>query len=119
MADFIATGQYDKHIRRMRTSYRHRRDTLVQRLDPFDVRISGMSAGLHLLLVLPDGTEHQVLRRAGEVGLAISGLSRLRHPLAGRDVPEADGIVVNFGAPAEHAYGAAVDALCEVLASLK
>jgi GntR family transcriptional regulator/MocR family aminotransferase len=119
MADFISTGQYDKHIRRMRNSYRRRRDELVQRLRPFDVRISGLSAGLHLLLLLPNGTEHEVLRRAGEAGIAISGLSRLRHPLAGPDVEDADGIVVNFGAPAEHAFGAAVDALCEVLAGLK
>jgi GntR family transcriptional regulator/MocR family aminotransferase len=119
MADFISTGQYDKHIRRMRNSYRRRRDELVQRLRPFDVRIGGLSAGLHLLLLLPNGTEHEVLRRAGEAGIAISGLSRLRHPLAGPDVEDADGIVVNFGAPAEHAFGAAVDALCEVLAGLK
>ena len=32
MADFITSGQYDKHIRRMRNSYRKRRDTLVRRL---------------------------------------------------------------------------------------
>ena len=40
-------------------------------------------------------------------------------PSPGPDVADADGIVVNFGAPAEHAFGAAVDALCEVLAGLK
>jgi GntR family transcriptional regulator / MocR family aminotransferase len=118
MADFIACGQYDKHIRRMRNSYRRRRDTLVERLRPFDVRISGMSAGLHLLLLLPDGTEHELMRRAGEAGIALAGLCRLRHPLAGPDVPAADGVVVNFGAPADHAFGAAIDALCEVLADL-
>jgi GntR family transcriptional regulator / MocR family aminotransferase len=72
-------------------------------------------AGLHLPLTLPDGAEHQVLRRAGEAAVAISGLSRLRHPLAGPDVPGPDGIVVNFGTPAEHAFGAAVEALCRVL----
>ena len=115
MADFIAVGQYDKHIRRMRIAYRRRRDELVRRLARFDVGISGLSAGLHLLLLLPDGTEHAVLRRAGDAGISLSGLSLLRHPLAGHDVPEADGLVVNFGAPAEHAFGAAVDALCGVL----
>ena len=52
MADFIRCGQYDKHIRRMRNSYRRRRDTLVERLRPFDVRMSGLSAGLHLLLAV-------------------------------------------------------------------
>jgi GntR family transcriptional regulator/MocR family aminotransferase len=118
MADFISCGQYDKHIRRMRISYRHRRDKLVKRLHAFDVRLSGLSAGLHVLVLLPDGTEHEVLRRAGEAGIALSGLSRLRHPQAGPDVPSPDAVVVNFGAPAEHAFGAAVDALCEVLASV-
>src|SRR6185437_12105048 len=105
MADFIQTGQYDKHIRRMRNSYRRRRDALVERLRPFDVQLTGLSAGLHLLLLLPDGTEHEVLRRAGEAGIALAGLSRLRHPQASPDMPSGDGVVINFGAPAEHAFG--------------
>jgi GntR family transcriptional regulator/MocR family aminotransferase len=117
MADFITSGQYDKHIRRMRNSYRRRRDTLVRRLEEFDVVISGLSAGLHLLLLLPDDTEPELLRRAGEAGIALSGLLGLRHPLAGPDVPAADGLVVNFGAPADHAFAPAVDALCSVLAA--
>jgi GntR family transcriptional regulator/MocR family aminotransferase len=116
MADFIAKGSYDKHIRRMRLNYRHRRDRLVAALRPFDVGISGLSAGLHLLLTLPDGTEHEVIRRAGEAGIALSGLSLLRHPDAGGETPVTDGIVVSFGTPAEHAFNAAVDALCGVLA---
>ena len=119
MADFIRCGQYDKHIRRMRNSYRRRRDTLVERLRPFDVRLSGLSAGLHLLLLVPDDTEHEVLRRAGEAGIALAGLSRLRHPDAGPDVPAGDGVVINFGSPAEHAFGPAVDALCGVLAGVR
>jgi GntR family transcriptional regulator/MocR family aminotransferase len=115
MADFIANGSYDKHIRRMRQRYRRRRDRLVERLQPFDVGISGLSAGLHLLLTLPDGTEAEILRRAGEAGIALSGLALLRHPDAGPEIPSTDGIVVNFGTPAEHAFGPAVDALCGVL----
>ena len=65
MADFIAKGSYDKHIRRMRISYRRRRDLLVQALEPFDVGLRGLSAGLHLQLTLPEGTEAEVMRRAG------------------------------------------------------
>ncbi|MBJ7385503.1 MAG: PLP-dependent aminotransferase family protein, partial [Mycolicibacterium sp.] len=115
MADFISTGMYDKHIRRARLAYRRRRDRLVEALAPFDVGISGMSAGLHLMLTLPDGTEGEVLRRAGEAGIGLSGLALLRHPDAGAETPRTDGIVVSFGTPAEHAFTAAVDALCGVL----
>ena len=118
MADFINAGSYDKHIRRMRNAYRRRRDTLVQRLAPFAqaVSVTGLSAGLHLLLMLPEGAEPELLRRAGEAGVGIAGLSRLRHPLAGNDIPRPDGVVVNFGTPGEHAFPGAVDALCAVVA---
>ena len=57
------------------------------------------------------------MRRAGEAGIALSGLALLRHPDAGPRRRPCDGVVVSFGAPAEHAFGAAVDALCGVLAS--
>ncbi len=115
MADFITTGQYDRHIRRMRIRYRRRRDALVDALAGFDVGISGLSAGVNMLLTLPDGTEHEVMQRAGDAGIAINGLSIMRHPLAGPGIPAPDGIIVGFAAPAEHAFGRAVDALCGVL----
>jgi GntR family transcriptional regulator / MocR family aminotransferase len=115
MADFITSGQYDRHIRRMRARYRRRRDALVEALRPFDVGIRGLSAGLSLLLTLPDGAEHDVLRRAGDAGVALSGLAIMRHPGAGAEVPDPDGVIVGFGTPAEHAFPAAVEALCRVL----
>ncbi|MCF6389674.1 PLP-dependent aminotransferase family protein [Mycobacterium sp. MBM] len=118
MADFIAKGSYDKHIRRMRAVYRRRRDILVQALAPYDVGLRGLSAGLHLQLTLPTGTEAEVMRRAGEAGIALSGLRVLRHPDAGPQLPAVDGVVVSFGTPADHAFGAAVAALCGVLDSI-
>ncbi|OBK76906.1 PLP-dependent aminotransferase family protein [Mycobacterium sp. 1274761.0] len=115
MADFISTGGYDKHIRRMRMRYRRRRDMLVDALSGFDVGISGLSAGVNLVLMLPDGAEHEVLRRAGEAGIALQGLSIMRHPLAGPEVPDPDGVIIGFAAPADHAFDFAVDALLSVL----
>jgi GntR family transcriptional regulator / MocR family aminotransferase len=115
MAEFISSGQYDRHIRRMRARYRRRRDALVAALADFDIGISGLAAGVNVLLTLPDGSEHEVLRRAGETGIALQGLSRMRHPLA--DIANRDGIVVGFAAPAEHAFDRAVEALCSVLRS--
>jgi GntR family transcriptional regulator/MocR family aminotransferase len=117
MADFIASGQYDRHIRRMRNRYRRRRDTLVDALAAFGVGISGLSAGLNLLLTLPDGSEREVLQRAGEAGLAIQGLSLMRHPLVAPQVPSRDGIIVGFAASPDHSFGAAVEALCGVLSA--
>jgi GntR family transcriptional regulator/MocR family aminotransferase len=115
MADFIVSGQYDRHIRRMRIRYRRRRDALAAALAGFDVGIGGLSAGVNMLLTLPDGSEHEVLRRASEAGIALNGLSIMRHPLAGSDIPTADGVIVGFAAPAEHAFGPAVEALLDVL----
>jgi GntR family transcriptional regulator / MocR family aminotransferase len=115
LADFIARGQYDRYIRRMRTRYRRRREVLVAALTGFEVGISGLPAGLHLLLTLPDGAEPTVLRRASQAGVALAGLSLYRHPLAETDGSPRDGIVVNFGTPAEHAFAPALDALCDVL----
>lgn len=115
MADFVSTGSYDKHIRRMRMRYRRRRDSLVDALSGFNVGISGLSAGVNLVLTLPDDTEHEVLRRAGGAGIALQGFAIMRHPLAGPQVPDPDGIIVGFAAPADHAFAPAVDALLEVL----
>ena len=70
-----------------------------------------------MLLTLPDGTEHEVMHRAGEAGIAINGLSIMRHPLVSPEVPAPDGIIVGFAAPAEHAFGRAVEALRAVLSA--
>ena len=116
-AEFVACGYYDRHIRRMRARYRRRRDVLVDALSGHRVGVSGLAAGLNLLVTLPEGAEAEVMRRAGEAGIALIGLSILRHPQAGPGLTERDGIVVGFAAPPEHAFGAAVSALCGVLAA--
>lgn len=115
LAEFINSGGYDKHIRRMRMRYRRPRDLLVQALSGFDIGVGGLDAGINLMVTLPDGAEHEVLQRAGEAGVAFQGLSIMRHPLADPEVPRPDGLVIGFGTTAEHAFPAAVDALCAVL----
>jgi GntR family transcriptional regulator/MocR family aminotransferase len=88
---------------------------IVDALAGFDVGISGLSAGLNMLLTVPDGSERELLQRAGEAGLALQGLSLMRHPLAGPEIPAPDGIIVGFAAAAEHAFSRAVEALSGVL----
>ncbi|CAA0101908.1 HTH-type transcriptional regulatory protein GabR [Mycolicibacterium vanbaalenii] len=115
LAEFLVGGYYDRHIRRMRARYRRRRDALVSALSPFEIGIGGLAAGVSVLLTLPDGAEAEVLHRAGAAGIALQGLSLMRHPDAGADHSDPDGVIVGFAAPAEHAFAPAVSALCDVL----
>jgi GntR family transcriptional regulator/MocR family aminotransferase len=115
LADFVASGAYDQHVRRMRQRYRRRRDrlraALAERVP--EVGVPGIAAGLHAVLELPEGTEAAVLGASARRGIAVTGLSSYRHPDA--PVPGRDGLVVGFGTPPDHAFGLALRALCEVL----
>ncbi|MCF3118533.1 PLP-dependent aminotransferase family protein [Streptomyces arenae] len=115
LAEFIASGHYDRHIRRMRQRYRHRRDQLVAALAARAPHITatGIAAGLHAVLRLPPGTEASAVKAAAWQGIALDGLAAFRHPRA--TMPAAAGLVVGYSAPAEHAYGAAVEALMRAL----
>ncbi|MFF2041364.1 PLP-dependent aminotransferase family protein [Kitasatospora sp. NPDC058170] len=120
LADFIDAGGYDRHLRRMRRRYRDRRDQLVAALEQRapHIGVSGISAGLHAVLRLPPGTERSVLKAAAYRGLAVDGLADYRHPLTGETaMPAADGLVVGYATPPDHAYPAALAALCDVLPS--
>jgi GntR family transcriptional regulator/MocR family aminotransferase len=78
-ADFLARGEFDRHLRRMRPLYRGRRDallsTLRQRLP--DLRPVGASAGLHVLAWLPPrSTEAEIIEAAARRGLGVYGLAK-------------------------------------------
>ncbi|MFH8366445.1 PLP-dependent aminotransferase family protein [Streptomyces sp. NPDC018031] len=115
LADFIGCGAYDRHLRGMRRRYRRRRDLLVSTLaeQAPQVRVSGIAAGLHAVLELPPGTEPAALRAARRLGLAVAGLGAFRHP--GSTMPPRDGLVIGYGTPPEHGFGAALEALCLAL----
>ncbi len=55
-AELLRTGAYDRHIRKMRLRYRHRRDALIQALATGNprLRVTGAAAGLNLLLPRPN-----------------------------------------------------------------
>uniref|UniRef100_A0AAU1UGJ5 PLP-dependent aminotransferase family protein n=1 Tax=Streptomyces sp. NBC_00119 TaxID=2975659 RepID=A0AAU1UGJ5_9ACTN len=115
LADFLVSGSYDRHVRRMRQRYRGRQDRLVEALAERapGVAVTGIAAGLHAVLRLPPGTERSVVKAAAWGGVALDGLAEFRHPEA--TMPHADGLVVGYSTPSDHAYGAALDALCGVL----
>jgi GntR family transcriptional regulator/MocR family aminotransferase len=77
-ADFLARGDFDHHLRRMRPIYRARRDTLLAALRRHlpGLRPVGASAGLHVVAWLPEGMdETDTIERAATVGVAIDGVS--------------------------------------------
>ncbi|MEU1277772.1 PLP-dependent aminotransferase family protein [Streptomyces sp. NPDC005805] len=117
LADFIASGAYDRHVRGMRLRYRRRRDELVAVLAERAprVRVSGIAAGLHAVLELPPGTEQDALRAAAWQGLQVQGLARFRHPSAPADLPAPEGLVVGYGTPSDSAWAGTLEVLCEVL----
>ncbi|MFH8991988.1 PLP-dependent aminotransferase family protein [Streptomyces sp. NPDC017940] len=115
LADLIDSGHYDRHVRRMRQRYRRRRDHLVAALAESapHITVTGIAAGLHAVLRLPLGTEASAVKAAAWQGVGVEGLSDYRHPAAPDRAP--DGLVVGYATPPEHAYAAAVEALCRVL----
>jgi GntR family transcriptional regulator/MocR family aminotransferase len=114
LAQLIASGGYDRHIRRSRLAYRRRRDTLLAALarDTPDVRVTGIAAGLHALVRLPAGArETDVEVRAARHDLAVEGLGRYTDP--GATHPPA--LVIGYATPPAHAYSGA---LARLLATL-
>jgi GntR family transcriptional regulator/MocR family aminotransferase len=78
LADFIARGELERHLRRMRLRYAQRRDTLLSALarELPDWRPRGSGGGLHQLVVLPTHVdEPALLAAAARHGVGIEGLS--------------------------------------------
>lgn len=118
LAEFIDSGGYDRHLRRMRRRYRDRRDQLVAALAVRapHIEVSGIAAGLHAVLRLAPGTERSILKAATYRGLAVEGLADYRHPAADPGAtPAVDGLVVGYATPPDHAWPAALGALCDIL----
>ncbi|SEF26040.1 GntR family transcriptional regulator / MocR family aminotransferase [Amycolatopsis pretoriensis] len=115
LAEFLKAGAYDRHIRRMRQRYRRRRDLLVDALANRAPHVvpAGIAAGLHAVLRLPPGTEQSAVKAAAWQGLALDGLAAFRHPAS--TMSTMDGLVVGYATPPEHAYPAAIEALCRAL----
>jgi GntR family transcriptional regulator/MocR family aminotransferase len=108
LAELLASGGYDRHVRRQRSAYRRRRDRLVRAVG----EVEGISAGLHALVPLPDGSsEDRAVAVAATRGLALEGLDGYR----ARSVEGRPALVVGYATPPDHAYRGALEILAEVL----
>lgn len=114
LAEFIASGAYDRHIRRARLAYRRRRDRLIAALTSYapSVRVTGIAAGLHAVAELPSGlSEDHVVARAADGNVALRGLGD--YALGGHS--RGPGVVIGYATPPEHAYTTALGRLIDVL----
>ena len=116
LADFIERGELDRHLRRTRRSYRRRRDALVgalARLLPA-ARVTGIAAGLHALVLLPEGTDEAALvERALERGIALAPLAPMRVA-----APGPPGVLIGYANVAETAIERGVAELAAIAAEL-
>jgi GntR family transcriptional regulator/MocR family aminotransferase len=113
LAELIASGAYDRHVRRVRLVYRRRRDRLVAMLREKapGVRVTGLAAGMHAVLELPAGwDEREVVALASTRGLAVDGLGSF-------GVRRGPCLVVGYGTPPAHAFSAALARLGATLES--
>ena len=65
-ASLLRSGAYDRHLRACRHRYRKRRDALVHALTDHipEATVSGIAAGLHLILALPPAVDTAAVVRA-------------------------------------------------------
>ncbi|MDN3459881.1 PLP-dependent aminotransferase family protein [Rhodococcus sp. APC 3903] len=80
LADFMESGHFARHLRRMRLLYRARQQTLLEEAQHVlgkKMRVEATIHGLHLIGWLPDGTdEHALVREAGRQHLHLWPLSQ-------------------------------------------
>lgn len=78
LARFISSGEFERHINRMRTLYRRKRDLLLDALSPYRgvLDIGGTDAGLHLLCRVNNGmSEDRLVQNAKNAATKVYGIS--------------------------------------------
>ncbi len=80
LAKFMERGHFERHIRRMKKLYRQRRDTLSDCINSCGLKnivsLSGLDAGLHVLMKVRNSmTERRLVQSAEENDVRVYGLS--------------------------------------------
>ena len=117
MAEFIAAGHFQRHIRRMRSAARSRRDALLAAW-PDDIPgcapMPAVDAGLHLCVRVDSlARERQLIAAAERAGVEINGLSSYWLPDSDTPPDQRAGLVLGFAAVPEADIQRALQALRE------
>ena len=114
LADFIARGELDRHLRRMRPRYQRRREALMGALAEHlpGAHVEEGAAGLYELAILPEGVDEAALVSAAAArGVGLEGLSLHRFEATGPP-----GLVLGFAAMPEAAIEKSIRLVGEALA---
>lgn len=118
-AELIQNGSFDRHVRRMRERYQRRRDRLAQAVAGVrpELRLAGISAGLHAVIHLPGHlpSEREIQVLAARHSIAIHTLGGYWHT---PPAPCPRAVVIGYATPAGHAYQPALSALTQLLATI-
>ncbi|HWW06569.1 PLP-dependent aminotransferase family protein [Collimonas sp.] len=118
MAEFIAAGHFQRHIRRMRRASRARRDALMEVWTPLfgqQLPLPKVAAGLHLSLPLAStGQETELVAKALAAGVEINPLSRFRLPGQNLNPHHRAGLVLGFAGVDEMSIRRALMSLQQV-----
>lgn len=112
MAEFMAAGHFQRHIRRMRRAALSRRNALLAGW-PEGVagvgQLPGVAAGLHMTVRVDSlARERQLLAQAQAVGVEVNGLSSYWLPDSSTPLDERAGLVLGFAAVPEAAIDQAL-----------
>ncbi|MGK2965074.1 MAG: hypothetical protein ACSLFM_05660 [Tepidiformaceae bacterium] len=104
MADLIASGRFERLLRKRRQEYRRRRDLFVRTVGeaaPW-VSVRGLAAGLNAVRELPAGGpgEQEVLTALRRRSVAVTGLRSHWH--GAETAHRFPGIVAGYGRPRGH-----------------
>ena len=117
LAQFIESGQFSRHLGRMRRLYKRRQDALraalTQHLDVPHV-VAGGDSGMHLTVRLPDDClDTRIAEAARAFEMAPMPLSRF----ALRPLPEDNGLVLGYGNTSESLFVPLVQRLAKLIAA--
>ncbi|PPC77576.1 DNA-binding protein [Pokkaliibacter plantistimulans] len=114
LADFIISGEFGRHLGRMRRVYRERQKVLRSSISQFfpESWILGGSAGMHLTLTLPvNFDDHSIAVKANSLGIGVLALSTFYSNRKPTDC----GLVIGYGNTQKDSIPKAVSTLAELI----
>jgi GntR family transcriptional regulator / MocR family aminotransferase len=110
LAEFMATGDFEKHLNRMRKTYRRKLEIIIAAFKPYEpvVSVTGASAGLHVVLSVHTSATSEELKRLAETSnIRINAMTDYRIEPSDT-IPQ---FLFGFAALSEETLPAAVSAL--------